>query len=1113
MNLFQRARDEACLVRARLAPALAHTVMSAGDLLGKVEEVLNIAIEQVAPTYSDLGGGSAVLQREQQFIYVSSDVDKWGDEFCGLVAHELGHFFLDDTNTSTTVAHLETLFGSDGSPGVMKVEAYGARERQELQANVFARELLLPRDVARYLAVSGKGPAEIAGQFGIPMEFVRQQMLDALLLPEAPSTTISLNEASDDQMAAAMAEEKAANVVAGPGTGKTTTLIHRVKYLVEVKKIPPSEIIVLTFTNKAAFELVERLRNAGIKDATNIWAGTFHAFGLEFLRKYHQRFGLEADVHVSDQLSSLTMLVAGLSRLNFNYFLRIEDPYEWLGPVVNSITRLKEELVTPKEYERFVNDHPAQDLELQRKRLDVAMLYGLHETMLEEQKSVDFVDLIAKPTIALRDDRRPFSELADRFRHVLVDEYQDVTHAMVEMLRQIAFKKSIWVVGDVRQAIHHWRGASLKSLLKFDTEFKVHADGTNIQRYPLSNNRRSTQEIVDLTQHVGRLHMLEPALPLDGVHAAKGEYGEKPVVFTCSEQDAILGCVVQNISSLRQQGIPYGHQAVLCRWNAEVQKASELLASQGVPVIYIGDLSERVEIKQLLCLVQLLVERRPKALIGLSAIPGLAMPLDDIRLLLKAADENVAYQRGRWLHSPPPGISASAHTVISNLRQLVGNHRHSSNPWSFICDLILEKRFGLPPVADTSVQAWVKRIALWQFAYSVRNGDGEMKEARLSRFLLRQRLRQRVGERQIQRELPPEAAGLDGVRLMNVHGSKGLEFEAVHVAYINADNYGSQKPNWRPEGILDIVPPEVLKSSIEEYEREAAVERNNLLYVAVSRAKRHLFLYQQNKFGDQTLAPQLAHPSPSFNAQRYSGPLLRETKMAATNSFIASTILSYEDFEAYVRCPLSYWYSRILGLKSEADIDVSIRARRALLEALRTFASGTSGSPELLLDAIWTARGLPSAGEDPSLWKDVQHALTRGVTLIKAARNRGGAYYEPSAFVGGITVKMPWGFAIKEDYLLEYAMVRFFRRGISELSTILRPFVPGLNVIGPKKITLNYVLTDTVDEIQGAKRIESTKSYTAAIRFLTGESGPSAGHHCSRCDFSTICPSSPAAAS
>lgn len=1109
MNPFQRAREEAHATRAKLAPGLAHTAISAKDLLLQVEKVFNIAIEQVTPTYADLGGGSAVLQRDQQFIYVSTSVDEWGDEFCGLVAHELGHFFLDGSKAPLTVAHLSTLFGSDGSPGAMKVEAYGARERQELQANVFARELLLPRDVARNLSVAGKGPAEIGKLLGIPLEFVRQQMLDALLLPEAALPPTSLSAPSPDQLAAAMAEERAANVVAGPGTGKTTTLIHRVKYLVEVKKVHPSQILVLTFTNKAAFELVERLRSSGISEAADIWAGTFHSFGLEFLRKYHQHFGLEADLHVSDLLSSMTMLVAGLPRVNLINFLRVEDPYEWLGPVIEGITRLKEELVTPAAYRNFVESHPAPDLELQRKRLDVATIYELYEVLLAERKSVDFVDLIAKPAVALKASRAPFTELVDRFQYVLVDEYQDVTQAMVEMLRQLAQKKSIWVVGDVRQAIHHWRGASLKSLLKFDTVFKAHAGGTKIQRYPLSNNRRSAQEIVDLTQHVGRIHMLESAMPLDDVTATKGKCGEKPVVVTCSERDAILGSVLQNILALRHRGVSFGQQAVLCRSSSDVQRASELLAGQGIPVIHIGELAQRTEIKRLLCLMQLLVERRPKALIGLFGNAGLSMSMSDVNVLLQAAEADVAFQRGRWLHSPPPGLSSAGQVVVANLRQLIGKHHHSSNPWDFVCDMLLERRFGLPPTADVSVQAWVKRIALWQFAYAVRNGDGEIKEARLSRFLMRQRLRQRIGDSPVQRELPPEAGSLDGVRLMTVHGSKGLEFEAVHVAYVTADNYGGQKPSWRPEGILDIVPPEALGSSIEEYESESAVERNNLLYVAVSRAKRHLYLYQDKKFGDHTLAPQLTHFPPKFTPQIFGGPVLKGAKATTTKAFAVPSALSFEDFESYVMCSLNYWYSRVLGLQSEADVDVSIRARRAVLDALKVVAAGASGSSEESLSAAWAARKLPSAVEDPSLWMDAQFAMARGAALIKSARTRGGSFYEPSTVVGGVSVQMPWGFAINSSYALEYAMVRFARRRVADLSTVLKPLVPGLNVSGPKKMTLNYVLSEKVDDVPGVKRIEATKSYGAAIRLLAGEISPIVGHHCTRCDFSTICPSSP----
>ncbi len=1108
MNPFQRARDEAHVVRTKLVSTLAHTAVTAIELLHEVESVLNIAIEQVSPTYADLGGGTAVLQRQQMFIYVSTEIDKWGDKFCGLVAHELGHYVLDNTKPATTVAHLSTLLGSAGSPAVMKVEAYGARERQELQANVFARELLLPRDVARRLALEGKGPTEIAVKLGIPLEFVRQQMLDALLLPEAAPTRSSLSEPSSDQVAAARADARAANVVAGPGTGKTTTLIHRVKYLVEEKHVHPSQILVLTFTNKAAFELVERLRSAGVGDASEFWAGTFHSFGLEFLRKYHQHFGLEEDLHVSDLMASMTRMVENLPRVKLRHFLRVEDPYEWLGPVLQGITRLKEELVTPAMYRHYVEAYPLEDQELQQKRLDVATLFELHETLLAERKTVDFVDLISKPVFALKADRTLFSDLVDRFQYVLVDEYQDVTQAMVELLRQIAHKKSIWVVGDVRQAIHHWRGASLKSLLRFDTEFKAHAGGLAIQRYPLSYNRRSSQEIVDLTQQIGRDHMLEATLPLDTAIATNGTTGSMPVVVSCSERDAVLGAVFQHIRALQNSGVPFGRQAVLCRKTSEVEQAAEMLERAGIPIIYIGDLTTRTEVKHLLCLMQLLVERRPKALIGLFGIAGFSMPLLDVGLLLRAAENDVTYQRGRWIDSPPSGLSPLGLDVISNLRGLIGHFRHSSNPWDFICELLLEKRFGLPAADDMSVHAWVRRITLWQFAYGVRNGDGEMKEARLSRYLLRQRLRQRIDDVQGQRELPPEAAALDGVRVMTVHGSKGLEFDAVHVGFVSSDSFGSDAPSWSTEGIMDIVPPEALGSSLAEYQYESAVERNNLLYVAVSRAKRYLYLYQDTHFPN-SLTKQLNHFPKKFTPSAYTGPNLPRANTSATNAFAPLSTMAFEDFYSYAMCSLRYWYSCVLKLQSESDIDASWRARWAVMDALKAYASGTTGSAEASLEEAWSARKLPTKLEDPSLWDDANYALIRGKAQIASLWKRGGIFDQPSAVIGGITLKMPWGFKIKGIYGFEYVILRFSRRGTSELTTILKPLVNGLNLPTPTTVSIHHVLSDKPSDVPGAKKITKTKSYIAALRLASGDISPTVGRHCARCDFSTICPSSP----
>ncbi|KGG96024.1 UvrD-helicase domain-containing protein [Comamonas thiooxydans] len=1111
MNPFQRARQEALATRERLAPGRSDDAIAAKDLLASVESALNLAVEPVDASYPDLGGGSAVLERVQRFIYVSKEVPDWGDKFCGLVAHEIGHWFLDATKAPLTVAHLKTLFGSDGSPATLKVEAYGARERQELQANVFARELLIPRTLARQLALGGDGPCKVASKLGIPVEFVRQQMLDALLLPNAEVSDGQLHPPSPDQLAAAQAQERAANVVAGPGTGKTSTLIHRVKHLIEVEMVDPSAILVLTFTNKAAFELVERLRSTGIDRAADVWAGTFHAFGLEFLRKFHQRFNLESDLRVADRMTTMTTLVAGLPQLNLNHYLRVEDPYDWLSSVVDGIKRLKEELVSHLEYRAFITANPAADPELQRRRSDVATLYEAHEALLAEQQMVDFVDLISKPALALQSNRVPFAEFTDRFQYILVDEYQDVTQAMVELLRQLAVKaRSIWVVGDIRQAIHHWRGASLKSLLKFDSEFKAHASGTKIQRYPLDINRRSAQEILDLVGEVGIQHTLQAEIPLDPISASNGYSGEMPTVVTCAKRNQVLGAIVEGVQTLHRRGIAFGSQAVLCRSGDDVRNAAGALSSQGVPVIYIGELAQRPEVKHLLCLMQLLVERQPRALIGLVDVPGLAMPLADILRILEAAEANVCYQRGRWLALPPPGLSETALNVIAQLGSLLDGYRHSSNPWAFVCDMLLEHHFGLPDSSDDAVAAWIQRIALWQFAYAVRNGDGEMKEARLSRFLMRQRLRQRIGEAYVDRELPPEASALDGVRLLTVHGSKGLEFDAVHLGYVNASTYGGDAPSWAPPGgILDIVPPEVLRSSQAEYNKEAAVERNNLLYVAVSRAKRHLRIYQDTQFGDDSIAPQLRHYPQKYQTERYNRPAIRSIATTPQRSFTPASLVNFEHFDSYVMCALQYWYAQVLQLRSEADIDVSVRARLAVMRALKAVTVNPAAKPVDELLKVWIEGRLPAETEDSSLWRDASYALSEGLGRIKAIVSKGGQFAEPTSVVGSVTIQMPWGFLIKNHYGVEFAMMRFARRRVSDLSTVLKPIVNGLDVAGPRTLTLNHILSDKIDSVGSAKRIDSTKSYLASVRMEAGDNEPTKGRHCGRCAFLTICPAAP----
>lgn len=1106
MNAFERAISEAATLRARLLGSSVPARATASALIGVVEEKLNLLIERVPASYSELGGGSAVLKRNERAIYVVDDVDD--ATFAYLVAHELGHWILDADLQPLTVAFLKELTGSGASPASIQVEAYGARERQELQANVFARELLLPRKVAKQLFQAGLGPSEAARELGIPREIARLQFLDAVLLPPAvPPRPTVLHAASPDQAAAARASERFANVVAGPGTGKTSTLVHRVRYLVEEQGVHPRNILVLTFTNKAAFELVERLRAAGIQGASEVWAGTFHSFGLEFLRKYHQRFDLPQDVFVADRLNVMSLLVRALPQLDLKHFSRLEDPYDWLQPVITGIKRLKEELVTPEMYSQRLPTLAAAGPEVVGKREDVAQLYALHEAELRQAGMVDFVDLVALPATALQKDRRPFAELVDGFHHVLVDEYQDVTQAMVELIRQLAIKaKTVWVVGDVRQAIHHWRGASVKSLLRFENTFVRSATDGRTGKYSLDVNRRSSTEIVELVQQVGRAHVLQGSLPLDSYVSSKGESGVMPTLITCGVKADVPAALVAGVRACVDAGVPLGSQAVLARKGADVEKLARALGEAAIPVLYIGELSQRAEIKKLLCLMQLLAERQPWGLIGLSGDPTYRMDLADIRTLLTAASAEMRWQRGRWLRDVPSGLSTRGVEVVSHLNRLLTGVTRSTKPWDFVCDMLLEKRLFPIDAADRSIAGQVRRLALWQFAYSVRNGDGDVREARLSRYLMRQRLRQRIGDTYVDRELPPEVLAMDAVRLQTVHGSKGLEYDAVHVGYVEDGSYGSAAPTWvSPDSILDIVPPEVLGSSAVEYELETAVERNNLLYVATSRARTYLRLYDDEEFGGNDRAEQLEHFPRTYVEETFGGTSSGAVGAPPALRGVPPPPVDYAAFETYVRCGLQYYYRYRLDLRVDLDLEVGVRARIAVMHALRGIAN-REGTPKDVFFAVWARYKLPGSGEDPTLWRDAVGAVQQGLQVINAI---GGEFCEPTTELAGLNLNMPWGLRTNERYGSTLHLIRFSSRGAGDTATLMRPMVNELDGQKIQAIVLHNIRSSQTVHVAPSKALMKTKSAKAALRLRDQDFSPVVGRHCGRCAFLTSCPSQP----
>ncbi len=1109
MNPFQRTREKAMVLRSKLLEERCDKAVHVDDLLSPdlIEQKLELGIAYVPKGATDLGNADAILRRAEDYIYIRDDLSD--SEKAYLVAHELGHYVLDEGQEETSIAALKSLVAAEGSPAVIKVEAYGARERQELRANVFARELQLPRSVARKLYEAGVGPRQVAIDYGIHLEVVRQQMLDAVMLPPMVASTEvkAPPPPSPDQVKAIEAAERFVNVVAGPGSGKTTTLVHRVRYLIEERGVDPSHILVLTFTNKAAFELIERLHDAGIVRASDVWAGTFHAFGLEFLRKYHQCFGLESDVVVADMLNSITLLNRELPALELKHYKRVQDPYEWLPSVVAGIKRLKEEMVTPETYRKSLSGLSATSHGVRLQREDVATLYECYERALKGKKLVDFVDLVSKPAKALNEDRPQYGEIADKFQYVLVDEYQDVTFAMVELIRQIAKNaKSLWVVGDVRQAIHHWRGASVHSLMRFNQVFKAQDSNASLRTYPLEFNRRCSSEILTVVQQVGRQHVLEDTpLKLTDTTATAGTVGHIPILVQCQPASAMAEAVAEGVQRLYKNGISYGKQAVLSRGNFEVQQISARLRERNIPVLYIGELAQRREVKNLLCLMQLLVERPPRALVGLMGEPGLKVELEDLRILLDACVKYPLLQRGGWRDKWPVGLSTKSCAALAKIRDLLQGQGRRSSPWGFVCDILLEHRFGYPDLSDQSINAHSIRLALWQFAYATRAGDGEGKLSTLTRYLLRQQLRQRINETYADREIPPEAAGIDAVHMLTIHGCKGLEFEAVHVANVNIDDFGPDAPTWRGEQpILTIVPPEALHSDRKKWDFEAAVERNNLLYVAISRARRHLLMYENGE-DLRKRAPQLTQLPAPYKSFSFRGSPEVKVPISPPTAEVTPDPMPFAEFETYARCPHQHWCRYVLDLPGEQQKDIAIRARWAIMAALKRIAADISLNKRSTFALAWQEHKLPAKADDAQLLEHAKEVFEVGVRVIEQSQ---GSHAEPETHVDGFKIRLPW-LLLDETGRKPSIEFLLFSGSLEVASKLWRPMLNGLKPKDADELTMHCLLGYRDEKFKPSGRISSTKAFTAVQKYRAGDREPVTGKHCNWCAYSTFCPTWP----
>jgi DNA helicase-2/ATP-dependent DNA helicase PcrA len=393
-----------------------------------------------------------------------------------------------------------------------------------------------------------------------------------------------LDDLNVEQRKAVMHTEGPVIILAGAGSGKTRVLTYRVAYLIGVKHVSPHNILMVTFTNKAAGEMKIRIAKL-LKNKTEFpYAGTFHSFCAKLLRIHGSVIGIPPNYVIYDEQDQLDAIRQVLKKLD------ISSKSFHPGAVSHTISEAKNELISATEYPQYARGYFQET---------VASIYLEYQKVLAQSCAVDFDDLLMKTVQLLRKDELILRQYQDKFHYILVDEYQDTNKAQYVLSILLAGRwRNICVVGDASQSIYRWRGADFRNIINFKSDYPDAAE------YFLEENYRSTQPILDAAYGVIAKNTTHPILKL----WTQRRKGEKILLYEARNEHDEAGYIVQTIL---QSGKPFSDFAILYRTNAQSRTIEEAFLHAGIPYALVGGTRfyERKEIKDVIAYLRLLVNR------------------------------------------------------------------------------------------------------------------------------------------------------------------------------------------------------------------------------------------------------------------------------------------------------------------------------------------------------------------------------------------------------------------------------------------------------------------------------------------------------------------------
>lgn len=772
-------------------------------------------------------------------------------------------------------------------------------------------------------------------------------------VPGDPAARI-LQDLNDRQREAVTHGDGPLLIIAGAGTGKTNVVTRRIAYLIAKQMAKPDEILALTFTEKAASEMEERVDRLVPYGYAPVWISTFHAFGDRILRRHALDLGLPLHFDVLDELQQKIFLLENLWNLPLKHYRPVADPTSFLDEILKFISRCKDEDVTPEEYTAWCHEHYFEDPVEREKNFELAAMWSAHEQRMHEKGFLDFGDQVALTVRLLRKEPRLLDDFRRQFRYIMVDEFQDTNFIQFQLLQLLANNKhSITVVGDDDQSIYKFRGASLSNILNFSDIYP------DCRKVVLTENYRSGQKLLDTAYRLIQFNnpdRLEARHGLSKRLTGRTDPDSAVIHRRFPTLDAEAEEIALEIGRLvREQGCAYRDIAILLRKNKSAQAYLESLRFHGIPfhfAVY-ERLFRRPEILWLVSLIHVLTEPHDSVhLFNLLASPFYRLPAADMAVVGGRAKSTNRALYSIIHHHERSGLKDElSGEGVQVLRKFLKDfHMYTEKALTMKTGELLydflEYSGFLKQVVDGEVpegEDVARNLARFfshvrAFGRATRTDDIRSFSEHLNRL-------HDLGEDSF---LPDPEPDENKVRVMTVHKAKGLEFPVVFLPGLIQNQF----PDRDRQPAFDL--PDALLKETALPASDQKQEERRLFYVALTRAKDRVYLTSAEDYGTtkkrkisqfilealdlekETVEAAQASPIETIRLSAAPPPPPAATPLLAINLKPLEPDhlieLSYVQIDNLQTCPLKYKISHVLRVPLRATHHLVFG--RALHEAI-----------------------------------------------------------------------------------------------------------------------------------------------------------------------------------